>query len=402
MNVKTPGKESLFNKYFTLVLVFSLISMTSNFVVNNLITKYADVKFGSAAVGGLLVFSYSISAIVSRFFTGYLTDHYGRRVLLILGTVLYAAGTFCLGIVGSIAALIILRFILGFLYAAQFTISATVSADTVSRSRLSMGTGLYWCSITLASAVGGVIASALSDSSAADFRVIFGGAAAGYLLATVIIAFASYEHDPDFHYAAEVREEHTEQPQKGLSRFLEKKGVPAGLVELLFSFGTGFYVSYFILFSQYRGFEHFYLFPIFQAAFGIMGSLLATRIRESTSSTFSLVFCCVLAAVGTLLSAVSASEILFFVCAAFTGFAMGVIRSVNNYLAVCDCPPNRRGAATTTYMIHMDLGTGLSGLVVGLVVGSNNNYIAAIYVSMAALLVGAVLSRFLFGKKAKA
>lgn len=119
---------------------------------------------GNELAVGVLVGVYTLAAVVFRPFVGRLVDGYGRRAFIMGGLLVFTVILFIYNGVGSLLALLLLRFCHGASWAVSNSALGTAITDVIPDSRRGEGMGWYGISMTLAMAAGPYLGSVFLEN----------------------------------------------------------------------------------------------------------------------------------------------------------------------------------------------------------------------------------------------
>lgn len=386
-------RERLWNRYYICVFLACIFFQTSQNILNNSISLYTVSIFGNASTSGVLAASYAVFAITARFIAGFFSDHAGRRIVAVVGCLIFALSALMLGVFPGFAALIIFRGLNGFGFSTANTSMLAVAVDTAPKSKMNQGIGFFWLAQAIAAGSGGAIALALIWGD--NFMPVFIGACVSLLAACVLMWLCSYEKNPA--YKPEAGEDEPELSEyKGIARYFEKRALPAGIIAFCMNFAFAVITTYLLLLAETRGYENAGFFFTLTAIAMFLGTFFSASLSKRFGYFPVLVFELVLAAIGLLLVGLVDSIALFFFCAITYGLGQGLGYTALNALAVKGVPANRRGAASGTFMIMVDLAIGLGGVTWGFLIdrsGFGPVYTAAACCMAVGLVLAAVFFR---------
>ena len=151
-----------------------------------------------------------------------------------------------------------------------------------------------------------------------------------------------------------------------LSQYFEKEALPCTFVSLFISVGMGATVAYLMLYGTEIDVYNPSLFFTLQAVTTVAARLLCGKLSDRFNPLVSLVPGLVFTGVGYLLLVLAKDEhMLFYIAGAFVGLGSGITGPTLNAEAVRRVPENRRGAASATYFVSIDVGIGIGGLLWG-------------------------------------
>ena len=117
----------------------------------------------SLSTAGLLVVAYSAAAAMAAFFSGTLSDHYGRRQFLLAGVVLFAAASWAASQSRTFVELLLARALTGLAAGTLSTCSITFAADWFAYSVRGRAIGLISSAYFAAPIMGVPIAAQIAD-----------------------------------------------------------------------------------------------------------------------------------------------------------------------------------------------------------------------------------------------
>jgi MFS family permease len=157
--VATASRESLLTPAFVALTVAELLYFTAAGVLMAATPLFArDDLLASDAAIGLALGAFSASTLLLRPFAGRWTDRHGRRSLLLGGVALFTVVVLGHLVVDSVAALVVLRLLLGAAEAAFFVASFAALADLAPAGRTGEALSLNSLALYLGIAAGPGIA----------------------------------------------------------------------------------------------------------------------------------------------------------------------------------------------------------------------------------------------------
>lgn len=345
-------KQKMITGSFVLLFAVSVAICTAMNMLNVIIPLYVtETLKGTASTAGLMTTIYTISACASRPVNGVLTDRWNRRLMMILGSLLFGVGCFTAGAVPSILALTISRILMGVGYSAASTANNTASTDVIPVDRMAEGIGYFGMSQSVASAIGPAIASAtmLAVGNQTSLYIV----ALFCAMALVLSALVSYEKKPGY--------QKPQSQESSSGGFFEKTAVVPALFQGVFLFIISLPMCFMPLYIVYRGQSaavagsFFVVASIVIVAVRLLGSNLMNRLH---TLWFLIPGFAALAALCISLPLVN-SVMGFMVCGVIYGLAHGIVWMVLGSEAVRQAPADRRGAANATFYFAFDAGIGL-------------------------------------------
>ena len=182
---------------FIRLFVYSMAMLMGMNMLNVIVPLYTTETLGSTtAMAGLMSTVYTIAACVSRPVNGGLTDRLGRRKVMIVGGLLFAAGCVLCGFVPALAVLAASRVLMGIGYSAGTTACNTASMDVIPADRMSEGIGYFGVSQSVGSTIGSAVAAMALVWLGNQYSML--GVAAAGLLCVIVALFVRYERKPGY------------------------------------------------------------------------------------------------------------------------------------------------------------------------------------------------------------
>ena len=341
-------KPRIFSVWFLLVWLISLCGALGQNILINTAALYVG-----AGTAGLLSLSYAIFAVCGRLVGGALSDRFSRRLVLFLGCVIFAVGTFLFGMVSALPALFLLRGLHGAGFSMVNTASSAASVDVVPHEAADRSLGLFWVSLALASAVSAYIGLGLI--SGGSFTPLFVVTTGILLTGAVLSLFCRYEKKLP-------RQEQANAPSL---RFIEPAALPAGILLFIVSMALSSVNNYALALADSRGYSLGGLFFLFGSGIMMVANSSAARISQRFGLSKTMFIIGLPFAAAALLAGWVDSVWLYLLLGAAYGIFSGVANPTLNYAAVRSLPMEKRGAGSSTLFLFQDLGYGLGGMVCG-------------------------------------
>ena len=335
---------------------------------------------GEAAIGTILS-CYTVSALCTRPFMGYLYDGFARKPIYIAAYFLFTAIFLGYVLAGLLAVFIMLRMLHGIAFGTVTVGGNTLVIDITPSSRRGEALGYYGLTNNIAMSIGPMTGLFLHDSHLSYGHIFSIGLLTcflGFLCALCVKA---------------PRKTTVKRPPVSLDRFILLKGIPAGIALLLLSIPYGATTNYVAVYAREIGLDvpTGFFFTLMAVGMGVSRIFAGkyvdrgyiTRIISYgfyvVIAAFFLLSCC-----STLVGYSHAWCVFAFYLVPFMlGVGFGVMFPAYNTLYVNLAPNNQRGTATSTYLTSWDIGIGL-GI-------STGGYIAEHFAFDSVYLFGSIL-----------
>jgi len=404
MNIKKNGieRERLMTQSYCLILAANFLLHFAFYLLLPILPFYLMEVFNTEeGTIGVILALYTVAALTIRPFSGYLLDTFARKPLYLTAYIIFAAVFGGYIIAGTITVFIIMRIVHGVSFGMLTVAGNTLVIDIMPSSRRGEGLGYYGLANNISMAVGPMTGLFLHDYY--SFNTIFTAALLSCLLG---YAAAVAIKVPDKHIEPKQREDladHKEIKKAepiSLDRFFLLKGIPAGISLLLLSIPYGMTATYVAVYARNIGIEEgtglfFTILAIGMATSRIFSGKQVDRGHITKLITIGMFVVC------GCFFALSSCDILielnptigtytFFGVALFMGTGFGTMFPAFNALFISLAPNNKRGTATSTYLISWDIGIGL-GLILGGYIAQVNNLRNAYFLGGCLVVVSVIL-----------
>lgn len=169
--------EKLWNRNYNLVMATNSLVYIAFFILTPLLPLYLSERFAAGkSMIGVVLSGYTIAALLTRPFSGYIVDSFSRKKVFILCLAFFSV--FFLGYVGAgtILMFALVRVFHGIPFGAVTVSNSTVAIDVLPSSRRNEGIGLYGLSGNIGMAIApslGIYLHNLANSYAILFWIAF-------------------------------------------------------------------------------------------------------------------------------------------------------------------------------------------------------------------------------------
>ena len=144
------------------ICLITLINQIGFGVVIPVLPFFVQTLGGTEAAVGAAVAAFGLGRLLFDLPMGQLTEHLGRRRVLVIGAAFAAIGSFLCSLAGSNQQLLVFRFIAGIGSAAVLVVGPIIVADVSSRQNRARMMSVYMTFFQLAVAIGPIIGGAMS------------------------------------------------------------------------------------------------------------------------------------------------------------------------------------------------------------------------------------------------
>lgn len=349
-------QEKLWTKNFVLIMIINFFVFLNHLMLLSTFPFYIEYLNGTEAIAGVAAAAFALVAVVVRPFIGWLLDSGKRRVILViglLGMALMPLGYLC---VGLIVSALVCRMVHGVSLAFANTSSNTIASDLLPRSRFGEGMGYFGTSIALATA--GAPALGLFLMEHFGFAALFSVASAVCLLSLILLALMK------------VPIPESKKAKLELGGLFDKDALPASAILFVFLLTFGALENFLAKFSAEAGLLGGGVFFAVMALVLMVIRMSMGKIVDQKGEGFFVYTCNAAMFAALLLLAFVPNNVTFLVSAVLVGYGFGGIAPALQAVAVYLAPPERRGAANSTYLCAYDLGFGVGGGIAGWLIAS--------------------------------
>ncbi len=393
--------KKFWNHYFILVILIYLLTMVVIRLLDNTLAIYAKTVADSESYGGNLTTFFTLGSIITALFSGRLIDRVKRRWILLAALVLFAVSVGLCAVADAPWQMYVLRVFQGVSKAAICVTTGAMAADVVPPERMGEGIGYYGFGTAISMAFGPLVGLLLVSDG--NFTVLF--CVAALLMTGGALLSLPLNYEGKGLVQPQAGDSAGKAQEKGLWKFVEKKALPASVVQFLSQAGSSTILVFAMLYASKElglGTLPIALFYLMMALSMFLMRILSGRAVDRGEILKVAVISLGGAIIGYLMLGFLApkSVVLYILSAGFYGLCHGGVAGAMNAQAVVASPPERKGAAMSTFNLMMDLGMFIASYVFGIIL-ENSSY--RVLFSGAALCAGAALalSVLFFRKKKK-
>ncbi len=348
-------RNKLWTKDFTLIAMANLLmAIAFYFMVPVLPVFLTDNFSATESQIGLVLSFYTIAALLIRPFAGYALDVMGRFSIYVGSLLVFSAVFFGYVWATSILFVLMLRFMHGLTWGAMSTAGSTIAVDLVPEKRRGEGIGIFGLSMTIAMAIGPLIAIAITGDS--NYKRLFYSAAGFSFFGLVLALFVRVPK------IVSVKRKFK------MSSLIEKKALPVSLNVFLVTIPYGGIISFIALYGRSIGIDSSGLFFLLIAVGIAISRILSGKSFDKVGPKKICIFGLMLLIAGLSFLTFNKSFFGYHFSALVLGFGFGIIMATFQAIANHNIKAEKRGAANSTYLTFFDSGIGFGMLLVGYLV----------------------------------
>ena len=376
------NSNQLLTKEFTLLTLSSFLFFSSFNMIIPELPEYLT-SIGGAEYKGYIISLFTLTAAISRPFSGKLTDTIGRVPIMIFG----ASVAFIIGIAypffTTVTGFLFLRLIHGFSTGFKPTGTSSYVADIIPENRRGEAMGILGIASSLGMALGPTLGSKIYNLFGYDILFYISG---GIALFSVIILYNMKETLP-----VEKRKKLSLDLLKiKLDDFYEPLVIAPAIMFLLSTFSFGIILTITPDLSNYIGVDKGVYFLIF-----VLSSISIRFIAGKSSDLHGripiIIISMILLTISMIILVVSQTEIAFYSSAIIFGLSLGT-SSPTIFAWTADLAnPEKIGRAFATIYIALEVGIGLGAFVSAKIYSNDNNNLGMTFASGAITAIMALI-----------
>lgn len=345
--------------------------------------------FGGESYIGLHITFFTLTALISRPFSGKLTDTWGRIPVMVFGAAVTAVVSLVYPFFLNIYAFLFIRFLHGFSTGFKPTGTAAYVADIVPVNRRGEGMGILsffgMTGMGLGNYFGGEIALRY------DIDILFYSSAAVALLSVIVIIGMK---------------ETVENKQKFSGKLLKIKAediyeptvlIPSVVMMLVtFSFGTA--LTLIPDFSGYVGVENKGMYMFYFTMTSLVSRVVGGRLSDEFGRRRVLQAATLIIATGSIYTGLSQDSFTFLTGALIFGAGYG-LSSPSLFAWAADLAPEQyRGRGFSTLFMALEIGIGMGAMLAGQIYNGNPENFPIVFSGCGGLSLLAFVYLFFKGK----
>jgi MFS family permease len=346
-------------------------------------------QLGGQDYKGLIIALFTVTAGLSRPFSGKLTDKIGRRPILFMGVSVAIVCAILYPFVSSIFGFFIIRLLHGFCAGTTPTASSAMLADLVPPSRRGEAMGLMGFIVNIGTAISPVLGSEIAKHYSIEvlfYASALLGVCSGLLF---LLVKETIKHKQPFQWA------HLHLTRRDI---FEPTVLNPTVCMLFGTFGFGAVLTVMPDISVHLGIANKGLAMMFYTIASLSVRILAGKVSDQFGRITILRYALSLQIIALLLLGFATTPLILFIGAALFGVSMGFISPTILAWAVDLSTEDSRGRSLATVYLAMEAGIGLGAVLGGAVYGNDSNMFAyafwsAAFFSGIALIYVAMLYR---------
>ncbi|MEK6451409.1 MULTISPECIES: MFS transporter [Myroides] len=383
MQTTTPV-HPIYNLQFILVCLSSLLFSAS---FNMLIPELPDYLsgLGGAEYKGLIIGLFTITAGISRPFSGKLTDKIGRVPIMAIGSVVCFVCSLLYPILTSVSGFLFLRLLHGFSTGFKPTATAAYVADIVPKERWGEALGLHGICFSTGMAIGPAIGSTIKIYTSINF--LFYTSALFALLSIIILL--------------NMKETLKDKEKLSFKMFkLTKKDIfdigvfPAAFVTFMSYIAYGVILTLIPDWTGHLGLENKGIFFMIFTISSLLVRFVAGKVSDKYGRVLIINIGLILLFASLMIIGFYESVSGLYMGAFMYGISLGILSPALNAWTIDFSNPDQRGRAISTMYIALEAGVGGGAFIAGWYYKDTIAHIPTIMYASAAVIFISILYMF--------
>lgn len=313
-------------------------------------------SMGGSQYKGLIIALFTLTAGISRPFSGKLTDTIGRVPVMAVGSLVCFACGFLYPVLTTVAGFLLLRLIHGFSTGFKPTATAAYVADLVTSGKWGEAMGVHGICFSTGLAIGPAIGSMITEYF--SINVLFYCSSLFALMSIVIL----YNMKETLKTKQRFQFSHLKINRKDI---FESRVLPSIIIMFLSYISYGVILTIISDWSAFLGTSNKGLFFMVFTLTSLLIRFVAGKASDQYGRTQILKLALSLLAVALFLIGSAGSSLTLMLASALYGVATGMLSPTVTAWTVDLSNPTERGKAMATMYIALEAGIGMGALLAG-------------------------------------
>ncbi|WP_380904365.1 MFS transporter [Sphingobacterium suaedae] len=362
--------KSIYTFSFALLCLSSLLfSASFNMIIPELPNHLSSM--GAGEHKGLIIALFTLTAGISRPFSGKLTDRWGRVPVMAVGSVVCLICGFLYPVISSVTGFFFLRLIHGFSTGFKPTATSAYVADIIPQHRWGEALGMHGLCFSIGSAVGPAVGSYIALHY--GINTMFYSSSFFAFLSIVIVINMRETLANRHRFSVRLL-------QIRRDEIIERRVLPAGIVTLLSYSGYGVILTLIPDWSEHLGLTNKGLFFTAYTLSSIAIRFVSGKIADRYGRIRVMYVGVSIVAFAVLLLGIGDSKQGMILGAIVYGVGTGILSPAVNAWTIDLSLPQHRGKAMATMYIALEAGIGGGAILAGYIYSDQIERISSIFV----------------------
>jgi MFS family permease len=363
----------IYNFQFWILCVGSFLFFASfNMIIPELPSYISSL--GGEDYKGLIIALFTLTAGLSRPFSGKLTDTVGRIPIMVFGSVVCLVAGLLYPVLGTVMGFLLLRLFHGLSTGFKPTATSAYIADIAPANRRGEAMGILGFFGSVGMASGPVLGSYIAQAFSLDLMFYVSSLLA---LGSVLVLIGMRETLPDkkkfnFRLLKVKRKD-----------ILEPRVFPSSIVLMFNVFAFGVVLTIIPDLSLYLGLANKGIFFAIFTVASLLIRIFAGQLSDRIGRVPVLIMASIILIFALSLIAFSQTIFFFYMAAAIYGIGIGMGSPTSYAWTVDLSDDNHRGRAMATMFIALEVGIGAGALISSWMYGNNSENFTIVFLSSA-------------------
>jgi MFS family permease len=382
--------DSIYTVQFGLVCLSSfLFSASFNMLIPELPAYLTGL--GGAEYKGLIIALFTLTAGISRPFSGKLTDTVGRVPVMAVGSIVCFLCGFLYPVLTTVAGFLFLRLIHGFSTGFKPTATAAYVADIVPKNRWGEAMGVHGVCFSTGLAIGPAIGSTITDHFSID--ILFYCSSLFALMSIVILANMKETLPKKQKFSFSLL-------KISRNEIIELQVIPAAIITLMSYISYGAILTVIGDWSNHLGTSNKGLFFVVFTISSLVIRFVAGKASDQYGRLLIMKVSLALLVISMLWIGFAETSFSLMAASALYGVATGMLSPTATAWTIDLSRPQHRGKAMATMYIALEAGIGMGALLAGWLFVSDFTMIPIIFYCCAGItFLALIYLQFIYKNK---
>ena len=368
-------ESTIWNRTFICAMACQLFIGLSQYIVNPLVSSYAAYLGAGPKLVGVLTGLYFGVSLVLRPVSGPALIRLDKKALLFFVFGMGIIVNFLYATFATVPMFVAVRVLHGIQFSLVGSLLITIAGDSLPKEKMGSGLGLYGLSNALSMTLGPSIGLAVRSWGGANYGEA-GGYKAIFYTATAIMVFSlipCFIARPKKHSKEEIAA-----AGAWYKNIIALPSIPCALCNMLFSMAYSLFNAYMVPYAEEKGFAGISLFFTIYALGLLVSRPVSGKLTDKYGPTTIIYPGATALLIGLLLVWRAQSITTVYIAAAVSALGYGSAYPAFQAACLQSMPPVRRGVASNTNYLFVDLGLfagpALGGLVISHYLNTGHAY----------------------------
>lgn len=359
MDSPQKSKATIWSFPYVVLMAVNLFQSMAAFMANTTLPVYADALGASVSVVGVVVSSFSISAILIRPFAGPAFDSFSRKRFLVIVEIVVCICMFMYGIVDTVEGLIAVRLIHGVGIGCGGPLAMSLVSEFLPKEKFASGISIYALAQSVAQVIGPACGLYLIDAVGFSISYFIASASVAIALLGVLLIKEPYRERLPY--------------QLKLSRMFARPAISSGIALALLAMPFSCMGAYVVLYGYTYGIQDMGIFFVIYALCLLFTRPLFGNLADRFGTPPILILGIACFATSFFLLSIADSLSGFIVAAVVSSAGFGCCAPLLQSRGLASVPEAYRGSASNTVFTGLDIGMLIGPIAGGAIVDALTN-----------------------------